>query len=189
MNLLSCLLVALGLSLDNCAVTVACGCGARSRVPGRYVVQISVLFALAHFVMFSLGWLLGEGVGRFLGSIGHWLAFGILLYVGAHMVKESFSQETSGTGLRVESSFKVQLWLAVATSLDAWLAGMSLAFMQGRYPATVCALTVSVLLTSSSGFYLGAWLGRTFGKRMEALGGVVLILLGGKWLLEGLGIW
>ena len=86
-------------------------------------------------------------------------------------------------------SFKTLLALSVATSLDALLVGIGLAFTEAPFWVTVLTLTACVFVTSWAGFYLGAFLGRKFGKVMEALGGLALILIGLKLLLEGLGIW
>ena len=85
-------------------------------------------------------------------------------------------------------SFKTLCVLAFATSVDALLVGMGLAFSAFSFWLTIGALVASVFVTSWTGFYLGAWLGRKFGKVVEAFGGVVLIGIGVKLLLEGFGI-
>ena len=188
MNILSSLLVALGLSMDNWAVTIASGCSHREAIAKAYIFKVSALFAAAHFVMFSGGWLCGAGVGKYIGAVDPWIAFAILLFSGARMVKES-REEKAEEQACVLHSFKTLCALAVATSLDALLVGMGLAFTAAPFWATVLTLTVCVFATSWSGFYVGAYLGRKFGKVMEALGGVVLILIGVKLLLEGVGIW
>ena len=188
MNILSSLLVALGLSMDNWAVTIASGCSHREAIAKAYIFKVSALFAAAHFVMFSGGWLCGAGVGKYIGAVDHWIAFAILLFIGARMGKES-REEKAEEQACVLHSFKTLCALAVATSLDALLVGMGLAFTAAPFWATVLTLTVCVFATSWSGFYVGAYLGRKFGKVMEALGGVVLILIGVKLLLEGVGIW
>jgi putative Mn2+ efflux pump MntP len=79
--------------------------------------------------------------------------------------------------------------LAVATSIDAWLVGMGLAPTKMPWGLMAATMVVFVFITSWIGFYFGMWLGKKFGQRMEMVGGVVLILLGVKLLLEGLGIW
>lgn len=188
MVLLSALLVALGLSMDNLAVTVAAGCAAGGRIPLREELTAGLSFALAHLLMFSGGWGLGTGVGHFVHRYAPWVAFGILTYIGIHMVRATYKQTTPqyvSAGLHG----KTLVWLALATSLDAWLVGMGLAFTSAPFTLTALAMTVSVFVTSWVGFYFGAWLGEKFGRRMEALGGVILLGLGVKLLLEGLGIW
>lgn len=188
MNILSALLVALGLSMDNFAVTIASGCRHRSRIPAAYTFKAGVLFAAAHFIMFSAGWLCGAGAERYIGAAAHWIAFLILLFIGGKMIKESLSHQDTGDVCALHS-FKTLAPLSVATSLDALLAGMGLAFASSSFWPVVWTLSACVFVTSIAGFYLGAWLGRKFGKVMEAAGGAVLALIGVKLLLEGLGIW
>lgn len=188
MNILSSLLVALGLSMDNWAVTIASGCSHHEAIAKSYIFKVSALFAAAHFLMFSGGWLCGAGVGKYIGAVDHWIAFIILVFIGVRMVKES-RQNQPETDVCTLHSFKTLCVLAVATSLDALLVGMGLAFTAAPFWATVLMLAACVFVTSWSGFYVGAYLGRKFGKVMEALGGAVLILIGMKLLLEGVGIW
>ena len=96
MNILSSLLVALGLSMDNWAVTIASGCSHHDAIPKSYIFKVSSLFAIAHFAMFSGGWLCGAGLGKYIGAVDHWIAFAILVFIGFRMIKESRSREESG---------------------------------------------------------------------------------------------
>lgn len=178
----------MGLSMDNFAVTIASGCCHHAKIPVRYAGKVSVLFTLAHFVMFSGGWLCGEGLGRYISSIDHWAAFGILAYIGGQMVRNSRQKEDEPDVCALHS-FKTLLMLSFATSVDALVVGMGCAFTEVPFWPVVGMLCACVLVTSWAGFYLGAFLGRRFGKLMEALGGLVLIGLGIKLLLEGVGIW
>lgn len=188
MNILSSLLVAMGLSMDNFAVTAASGCCHRGKIPFFYIFKVSVCFTLAHFIMFSAGWFCGVEAARYIGAVAHWIAFLILVVIGGRMIKEaSFpSNEDSSCSFH---SLKTLLALSVATSLDALLVGMGMAFAASVFLPTVCMLSACVFVTSWTGFYLGAWLGRKFGKLMEGLGGLALVFIGVKLLLEGLGIW
>lgn len=174
--------------MDNLAVTVASGCCHRERIPASYIFKVSVLFALAHFVMFAAGWFCGTEAGRYIGAVDHWIAFGVLVFIGVRMIKESRGSAPE-TGSCTLHSFKTLVVLSIATSLDALLVGMGLAFAAAPFWLTVWTLTGCVLVTSAVGFYLGAYLGNKFGKIMEAAGGAVLVLIGVKLLLEGLGIW
>lgn len=188
MNILSSLLVALGLSMDNWAVTIASGCSHHQSISKTYIFKVSALFSAAHFLMFSAGWLCGTGLGKYIGAVDHWIAFAILVFIGGRMIKESRVKQEE-TDVCTLHSFKTLCALAVATSLDALLVGMGLAFTAAPFAATVLMLTACVFVTSWSGFYVGAYLGRKFGKIMEALGGAVLMFIGLKLLLEGVGIW
>lgn len=188
MNILSSILVALGLSMDNFAVTIASGCANHRAIRQRYILSVSFLFALAHFVMFSAGWLCGAGVGKYISAVDHWIAFAILIFIGGRMIKESYGAK-DGPDMCTVQSFKTILVLSVATSLDALVVGVGLAFTDAPFWLTVGVLSVCVLVTSYAGFYLGTFLGRKFGKIMEVLGGLALICIGVKLLLDGLGIW
>ena len=185
MNILSSFLVALGLSMDNLAVTVSAGCSRSTQRSGRAILQVSVLFVLAHFIMFSLGF---EGgvlahAGRTLGA---WVACGILVFIGVRMIINAHAEENDSS---IFTSLKTQLALAVATSLDALFVGAGLALVQAPFWQTQLALMSCVFVTSLGGFYLGHYLGKHLGPKMEIVGGCVLVVLGVKVLLEGVGIW
>lgn len=187
MNILSSFLVAAGLSMDNLAVTVSAGCSRSRHSSARLIVQVSVLFALAHFVMFAVGF---EGgvllhVGR---SWGAWIACAILATIGIRMIASACKNEPE-PACPIFTSLKVQLGLAVATSVDALLVGAGMSLAGAPFWQTQGALVFCVFGTSLCGFYLGGYLGRKFGRNMEIVGGSVLILLGIKVLLEGVGIW
>ncbi|MBR4356065.1 MAG: manganese efflux pump [Elusimicrobiaceae bacterium] len=189
MSLLSAILIALSLSMDNLAVTVSAGCAAHSRIPLKREMLASFGFMLAHLVMFSCGWFLGKGVGHYVDAIDHWVAFGILAWIGIHMIWESGHHKEEEQDFSKRIFGGALFWLAFATSVDAWLVGMGLSLVHAPFVLTATTMAISVFFTSWLGFYFGAWLGRKFGQQMEMLGGIALILLGLKLLLEGLGIW
>ncbi len=121
-------------------------------------------------------------------ALAPWLACFILVCVGGRMIKASFEphEENCSTLL---SSPKTQVLLAIATSIDALWAGAGLAFTSASFRQTVLVLVGCVFVTSLCGFELGRFLGSKLGRNMEVLGGSVLIFLGVKVLLEGMGIW
>ena len=185
MNILSSFLVAFGLSMDNMAVTLSAGCAQRTGPVSRILWQISTLFALAHFLMFALGY-----EGGTLVHAGHkagaWTAFIILLVIGGRMIKNAFSSQPEVQPLF--TLLRTQIYLAVATSLDALFVGAGMGLSAASFWPTILLVTGCVFITSFCGFYMGQLLGRKFGPKMEMIGGGVLILLGAKVLLEGLGI-
>lgn len=188
MNILSGLLVGLGLSMDNFAVTIAAGCCHRKKLSFGYAASVSAVFSLAHFVMFGAGWMCGAAIGGYISSVDHWLAFAILAYIGGHMIYSSRKEEP-GPDVCAARTLKTLLMLSVATSMDALAVGVGLALTDASFWLTAGMLCVCVWVTGWAGFYLGAWLGRRFGKWMETLGGTVLACIGIKLLLEGVGIW
>ena len=189
MVLLTALLIALSLCMDNLAVTVAAGCAARGPVPWKDELKASTAFSLAHLIMLSGGWLLGAGVGKLIHAYAVWLSFGILGWIGAHMMWHGRPGAEPEETVR-SWDIKSLAYLAAATSVDAWLVGMGLSLSaQVSWMVMAPIMVFFVFVTSWVGFYFGAWLGKKFGQRMEMIGGFVLILLGVKLLLEGLGIW
>lgn len=187
MNILSSFLVAVGLSMDNLAVTVSAGCARSHHSCMRLILQIGLLFALAHFIMFAIGF---EGGVLLHASqvLGAWVACMILVIIGVRMIKEALSPHEE-TACPIFTSLKTQLALAVATSLDALFVGAGMSLAGAAFWQTQFFLVLCVFITSCCGFYLGNYLGKKFGRNMEIAGGTVLILLGVKVLLEGVGIW
>ncbi len=172
--------------MDNFAVTLAAGASRRS-FKKSLILQISFLFTLAHLIMFSGGWLLGRGIGFWIHAIDHWIAFIILTFIGIRMIQES--RETKpDSKFQSLHTLKTRLLLAAATSVDAWMVGMGLSFAKAPFWWTVAIMMLCVFITSWVGFKLGAWLGRKIGPVMETCGGIILILIGVKLLLEGMGI-
>lgn len=188
MNILSAFVVALSLSMDNFALTLACGCAERGGLKRAQVLLVGGLFALAHVVLFSAGWLGGREAGILFDRFDHWVAFLVLAFIGLKMVKESFSNKNEPS---VCSLFKLRnaLTMAVATSLDALFVGVALSITGAPFWLTLVLLAACVMVTSCTGFYLGGWLGKKFGAVMEGLGGAALTAVGIKVLLNGLGIW
>ena len=188
MNILSAFVVALGLSMDNFAVTIASGCADRGELKHARVLGVSVSFALAHVIMFCAGWWGGRELGRVIDRFDHWIAFFVLAFIGLKMIKEAFEHKEKPELCR-RLSVKTVLALAVATSLDALLVGMALSLSAAPFGLTLSFLALCVLATSYSGFFLGSFLGRRFGTVMEVLGGAALLAVSVKVLLSGLGIW
>lgn len=174
--------------MDNFAVTISSGCSAKSRLSYQKIFLVSSCFALAHIVMFSAGWWGGHELGRLIDWWDHWLAAAILVGVGGHMLHEN-SADQPAPRLGGDFSLRLLLMLAVATSLDALGVGIALSLENSGFWLTLGFMTGCVFITSWVGFLLGRILGNRFGKVMEAAGAVVLILLGIKILLSGLGIW
>ena len=188
MNIWSSFLVAIGLSMDNLAVTIAAGCNRELRNQAHRLWQISLLFALAHFAMFAVGFQGGVllHIGR---MVGPWLACLILAGVGGHMLWQALHRTPADCRPHIFDSLKTQVFLALATSVDALLVGAGTAFGTIDFWQTAGILILCVFITSWVGFYLGNHLGHKLGYMMEATGGAVLIFLGVKVLLEGVGIW
>jgi putative Mn2+ efflux pump MntP len=184
MDFLSILLIALGLAMDAFAVALGVGT-TRKHVWFRPGFRLSFHFGLFQFLMPVIGWTLGTTVVQFIASYDHWIAFGLLAYVGVRMIKESF-----GEGDNQNSSDPTRkgmlVMLAVATSIDAFAVGLSLAMLKIPilYPSIVIGVVAAAMTVV--GLALGHQLGSKFGKRMELVGGLVLIGIGLRVLITHL---
>ena len=181
MIILSVFLVAISLCMDNLAVSLAAGCGLWKELPKTIIWRMGAFFATAHFVMFSVGFLSGHELMRVVGTIGTWIASGILIYIGIHMIVEAREDSSFSKGML--SSLKTQLLLSLATSMDALLVGIGLGLQNAPFWLTAGTMSGCVFLTSIGGFYLGHLLGKQFGKVVEIFGGCVLVVIAVKWLL------
>ena len=183
MDLLVVIGMAVALAMDCFAISIGMGCG-ESKLPGRSILRMASYFGLFQFAMPILGWFAGENLLRFIEGFDHWIAFGLLVFVGAKMIRESFEKEKGENGGRVDRTRGLPLLiLAVATSIDALAVGLSLAVLRTPilYPAVIIGV-VSFAMTFL-GVRLGRVIGKVVGKRAELLGGLVLIGIGIKILV------
>ncbi len=183
MEFLSIFLIAIGLAADCFAVALS---GSISmRTPSFIqVFRASLAFGLFQGLMPVLGWLAGRTVVEFVADYDHWLAFALLAFVGGKMIWESFH---SGDGNRRNADITrgfLLLTLAVATSIDALAVGLSFAFMEVDITVASLAIGVVAFIATAIGFLLGRKVGSLIGKRAETIGGIVLIGIGLKVLLE-----
>ncbi len=187
MNILSAFIVAVSLSMDTLAVTIASGCACNNGVRHGRTLVVSLSFVLAHIIMLSAGWLGGQELGRHIDRFDHWIAFVALAFIGLKMIKESFEKKDAPDMCHV-LTIKTIIALSIATSLDALLVGIALSLASAPYWLTLGAMALCVFVISYAGFFVGSFLGSRFGSVMEALGGVALVGVGTKVLLSGLGI-
>jgi len=181
MNILSAFLVAISLCMDNLAVSLAAGCTLQGKLSKNIIFRMGILFAAAHFIMFSLGFLGGYELERVVGKIGTWIASALLVYIGVHMMLQACKESSFSGGMF--ASLKMRLLLALATSIDALLVGIGLGLQSAPFWLTALTMSGCVFFTSILGFYTGRCLGRRFGRGVEILGGCVLIIIALKWLL------
>jgi putative Mn2+ efflux pump MntP len=183
MLFLEILLIAIGLSMDAFAVSV-CASASNRRMAPRATFRLSFHFGLFQCLMPIAGWLLGSEVALLVASFGGWLAWLLLTSVGGHMIYSGL-RPNRGTYSVDPSRGMTLVMLSVATSLDAFAVGFSLAMLRVSiwYPAFVIGLVTGTL--SLVGVRLGARLGRGIGRPMEIGGGVLLIGIGLRILLAG----
>ncbi len=178
------LALAVGLAMDATAVSAARGLAA-DRIEVRHVIVVAIAFGGFQALMPALGWALGAQLGPPFEAWGHWIAFGILAGIGGKMLWDSREHAEDTTHEHPDLfGTKVMLVLAIATSIDAFAAGISLPMLGLPLLASVVVIGVVTALSSTAGLFAGRHLGAISGKRLDAAGGLVLIGIGAKILLR-----
>lgn len=190
-DFVSIVLIAFGLSMDSFAVSVSSGL----ILPEiRFKKAIIIAFSLAFFqgLMPLIGWLAGFGFQEYVKPVDHWVAFILLAFLGLKMIWESTKKEEDRTSTNPLEA-KVLVAMSLATSIDALIVGMSLAFVQSSDVSIWRKILIPILIigtitfiVSMLGILFGKKVGNRFGKRMEMLGGVVLLFIGLRILIEHL---
>jgi putative Mn2+ efflux pump MntP len=184
MSLAEIIFIAVGLAMDAFAVSIAAGTS--GRLAGkRGIFRLSFHFGLFQAMMPVIGWYAGISIAGLISALDHWIAFGLLLFVGIRMIKGGLDTETE-TFAKDPSRGASLVLLSIATSIDALAVGMSLAMLRVRiwYPSAVIGLITAAL--SVAGILAGKRIGRRFGSRMELAGGAILILIGLRILITQL---
>lgn len=178
--------IAVGLAMDALAVAIGVSISLRGATP-RQIFRLSFHFGLFQGLMPILGWLSGNYAAQFMSRFSHYAVFGLLAFIGARAVVNALQSEgetekivrdpTRGTSL---------VLLSLATSMDAFVVGVSFAIMNVVvwYPAALIGVITCAL--SVGGMVFGSRIGRKFGTIMEVIGGLILILIGVKALVDGL---
>ena len=184
------ILLAVSLAIDCFTVSVASG-AILKRTLWRTVLTMAFFFGLFQALMPFLGWLGASRFQHLIEEYDHWMAFGLLLFLGVRMLREGFRDEDD-TQHFDPTRMRTILSLAVATSIDALAVGISFAFAGytsvGQLGFPLLAIGLASFVLSVAGFLIGVFFGRRFHFRMEIFGGLVLRGIGVKILLEHLGV-
>ncbi len=182
---LSTFLIALGLAADCFAVSLS---GSISMAKLRYVqvLRTGLAFGIAQAIMPFIGWLAGRTVIDYVADYDHWIAFGLLGFIGGKMLWESLHEKDDRKEGSDISRGLLLLTLAFATSIDALAAGLSFAFLEINILAAVLLIGVVTLLVTHLGFYLGRKAGPLLGRNARLVGGVILIAIGLRILISHL---
>mgnify|MGYP003516466044 FL=1 len=185
MDIISLLILAVGLSMDAFAVSVCKGL-ALKKVSLSQMVVVGFWFGGFQALMPVIGYYLGKTFSGYITAFDHWIAFGLLAFIGINMILESRKAtcETTSNDL----GFKTMLLMAVATSIDALAVGISLAFLNSNIWVAAIVIGIVTFILSLLGVKIGNKFGDRFGAKAELAGGIILVLLGTKILLEHLGI-
>ena len=179
------LLIALALAMDSFSVAIANGLATKTFKIAK-ALKISAFFGFFQAIMPIIGWYAGVYVLDLISDYDHWIAFFLLTFIGSRMIYESIKKESNT--LVSSFSIKVLLLLSIATSIDALAVGLSLSFLKVSVITPAIVTGVVTFSLSFFGVYLGGRFGRLLKNRVESLGGLILIVIGLKILLEHLGI-
>lgn len=184
-------LVALGVSADACAVAMCKGVEMKKFV-WKYALVIAACFGLFQVMMPLIGWVVASQFAGYITEWDHWVAFGLLVLLGAKMIFDSFKKEKplaegeEPPPLRL--GVKSLLVMSVATSIDALAVGVSFAFLEVNIALALAIIGSFTFVISVLGVLVGVKIGNRFKNKAEFFGGLVLILIGVKILLEHLGV-
>ena len=181
-------LIGIGLSMDAFAVAICKGLG-MERINKRDTLLLALFFGGFQALMPLTGYLLGSRFASYIERWDHWIAFVLLAFIGGNMIRESREQEEEeiehGGSIRYRELFT----LAVATSIDALAVGITFALLPDvNVPLAVCLIGITTFLCSAAGLRVGNLFGLRYKAKAELAGGIILILIGLKILLEHLGV-
>jgi putative Mn2+ efflux pump MntP len=185
MSFIELFILAIGLSMDAFAVSICKGLAIR-KITVRECGIVGIWFGGFQALMPTIGYFLGRNFTRYITSVDHWIAFVLLGLIGLNMLREAMGDddEAANDSLKVREMFI----LAVATSIDALAVGITFAFLDVNILAAACFIGLTTFVCSAAGIKIGNIFGTIYKQKAEFLGGLILIILGTKILLEHLGI-
>lgn len=178
------LIIGVGLAMDAFAVSICKGLSTR-KLEFKHALICGGYFGLFQGLMPLAGYILGVQFKAKIENIDHWIAFILLALIGFNMIKESFENEEDATP---DFSFKAMLPLAIATSIDALAVGVTFAFLNVNIIYSVIVIAITTCVISMCGVKIGHVFGSKYKSKAEMTGGMILVLMGLKILLEHLGI-
>ena len=185
MSLVEIFLIGLGLSMDCFAVSV--GFGITKKLLVKDLFRMALFFGIFQGLMTLTGWLFGSTLKPIIEVVDHWVAFSILAIIGAKMILESFEKEKEKKSVDIRN-FKMLLTISIATSIDALMTGISFGFIRVNIMLAVILITSITFVVTLAGGKIGEKTTIIPAKRAEIFGGIVLIAIGLKILLEHLGV-
>ena len=184
MGFIELLLIAVGLSMDAFAVSICKGLSVQ-KVKPKHAACVALYFGGFQALMPLIGYFLGSSLKSLIESYDHWIAFVLLALIGVNMIREAFGEEEKQND---SFSFRTMFMMAIATSIDALAVGVTFAFLETPILSAVSLIGVTTFCISVAGVAVGCWFGARYKQRAEITGGVILVLLGCKILLEHLGL-
>lgn len=189
MNISEIFLIGVGLSMDAFAAAVCKGLNQKKfNIKNGFI--IALFFGGFQALMPFLGWALGKQFEKYITSVDHWIAFVLLGFIGGKMIYEALTEkkETQESAVREILDLKEILVLSVATSIDALAVGITFAFLTVNIASSVTLIGLTTFVISFAGFVIGNKFGAKYQNKAELLGGIILVLIGFKILLEHTGL-
>lgn len=189
MKLIEIFLIGVGLSMDAFAVAVCKGLNMK-KINYLHTVIIALFFGAFQAIMPLLGWFLGKQFEAYITSIDHWIAFILLGIIGGKMVYEAITEKEEEAVADTEEKLDIKelFLLAVATSIDALAVGITFAFLKVDITFSICVIGTTTFVLSCVGVAIGNIFGAKYQAKAELAGGIILVLIGLKILLEHLGV-
>ena len=189
MSIVELFLIGVGLSMDAFAVAICQGL-CMPKLNLRHGGIIALYFGGFQALMPLIGWFLGSQFAGYIQSFDHWVAFVLLVFIGGNMIREALSPEEEETSCAVANKLdhRKLFMMAVATSIDALAIGVTFAFLEVSIVPAISIIGCTTFCLSLVGVVVGNFFGARYKKRAELTGGIILVLLGVKILLEHLGI-
>lgn len=187
MDPISVVVIAIGLAMDAFAVSIASGLSTRS-VKKSNALKIALSFGVFQALMPVLGWLAGLSLRDLISGIDHWIAFTLLLIIGGKMIYEALKlKEITDEADNCDISLKMLFILSIATSIDACAVGLTFAFLKVEIATPALVIGAITFALSFAGVHIGRRFGHLFESKIEVAGGIILIGIGTKILLDHLG--
>ena len=190
MTLLEIFLIGIGLSMDAFAVAICKGLAMPDRVHKKSALLIALYFGVFQAAMPALGWLLGSQFARYVTRFAPWIAFALLSWIGGSMIRESRAPEGEEQPSDGQVRHRELFLLAIATSIDALAVGVTFSMVELSVSVwlAVTLIGCTTFLISLCGVFVGNVFGARYKNQAEFVGGVILLLIGVKLLLEHLGV-
>lgn len=183
-DFLTIVLIAFGLAIDSFAVSIANGMKIKSQ-RRRFAFLTAGFFGGFQILMLTIGWFAGRSLESIIMEIDHWVAFGLLAFIGSKMIYDALRKKKNEKEEENLTLYSL-LILSFATSIDSLMVGLSFAFLQTFILLPIVTVGAVTFLLSLLGFYFGYGIARFFGNRVKILGGIILIAIGLRILIEDL---
>jgi manganese efflux pump family protein len=176
-------IIAVSLAMDALSVSVAGGVQARkAKIIDAF--KVAFLFGIFQALMPVLGWFIGDLMKGYIAAVDHWVAFFLLSFIGVNMIRSSLSEDEEEK--KNILAWKTLILLAIATSIDALIVGITLSVLAIPFVLSIVLIGVVTFILCFFGYMFGSVIGKFFGKRIEVIGGIALIAIGTKILVEHL---